>query len=57
MSASLALIVMVKFCGVGHARSGRWAWWKIFLVVSLVLMLMPVLVHSPVIWYSFVGFR
>lgn len=57
MSASLVLIVMVKFCGVSHARSGRWAWWKIFLVVSLVLMLMPVLVHSPVIWYSFVRFR
>lgn len=39
------MLVVVKFCGVGDARTRRWAWWKIFVVVvSLVLMLMLVLI-------------
>lgn len=46
-----SLLVVVKFCGVGDARTRRWAWWKIFVVVvSLVLMLMLVLIHCLVIW-------
>lgn len=46
-----SLLVVVKFCGVGDARTRSWAWWKIFVVVvSLVLMLMLVLIHCLVIW-------